>query len=43
MAQPHGSTRIDEISWLGSCKNKETTGERGRVVANGYYGSPSCG
>jgi len=42
IAQPNGSTRIDEISGLVCCKNKETTGERGRGVARGYYGSPPC-
>jgi hypothetical protein len=40
IAQPDGSTRMDEISGLRCCKNKETTAERDRGVAHGYLRHP---
>jgi len=43
IAQPDGSTRMDEILGLRCCKNKETTAERDRGAEHWYYDSPSCG
>jgi len=34
IAQPDGSTRMDD---------EETTAERDRGIAHGYYDSPPCG